>query len=141
MVRAVPPQKSISDLHGYTVMHVAAHACDLDAVRTLIDQGWDINALSERGETPLHAFVWGAARLNEVAEGIHMKERAMVHGLLDLGADPSIVCHYRITAMEAALLTARPDLAELIETFTQRRVLLLQLGGVGGVEQQLQRKI
>lgn len=125
--QGAPPYYNI---YGYTPLHAAAQACDLDGVRALIDQGWDINALSEMGETPLHAFVWGAARMDEVTGHVHEMERAMVRLLLDLGANPDLPCGSGMTAKDAAKFNARSDLCELIEAYKQRGVIWTEIGSV-----------
>ena len=81
----------ITDKSGYTALHWAA-ACQPDGrdiMQALVDAGAELNAPCKQGETPLHR----AARVGRVTN---------VRWLLEAGADPALVNHEFLGAMDVA---------------------------------------
>ncbi|CZR55172.1 uncharacterized protein PAC_05058 [Phialocephala subalpina] len=78
---------------GATALHVLATGksfWQVLAIRYLVSKGADINALNEKGETPLHVASKGDVKTNVgVSEGFWTPDCAAV--LLELGADPNIL--------------------------------------------------
>ena len=63
--------------HGRTLLHGVASRGNVDAARVFLEHGANIDATDDEGATPLVMAVIG-------------KQAAMVHYLLDAGADPTI---------------------------------------------------
>lgn len=83
-----------------TALHTAHSA---EVVRVLVQAGMDIEVKNEIGETPLH-------------EAAHFAPPEVVVALLELGADPHAVSHWKQTPLQVAEGRDRPGKAEILQT-------------------------
>ncbi len=86
---------------GWTDLHSAASAGDVESVRELLKKGADPNAKNEYGNTPLH----------EAASRGHVD---VVELLLEHGADPNIQNEYGWTPLHLAAYKGHVDVARLL---------------------------
>ena len=75
------------DEHGFTLLHKAAGAGLIGAVKFLIIHGVDINAKNKSGDTSLHAVAWGTGNV-DVAKLIISKNKTIVNSKNGYGATP-----------------------------------------------------
>lgn len=100
---------AIRDDLGGTGLHVAAHLCDLDIAKLLIERGTELSAQTSDRETALHCAA--SATRDEVAK------KEMVELLLRSGADPNIeavACDYSVPLHIAAASGCQPIVTSLI---------------------------
>jgi uncharacterized protein len=74
-----------ADNKGYTALHVAAQECQLEAVRLLIANGANVNAVDRDGNSPLWVAGYYAGRAIASDEAFKI-----VAALLKAGADPNL---------------------------------------------------
>jgi len=89
------------DLSGYTPLHWAVLRGDVEAVKTLIGIGANIESTNCGGETPLHI----AAQEDDLP---------CASALLDAGADVNTKCHFGESPLMTALRDARWKMVELL---------------------------
>ena len=96
--------------HGRTLLHGMAYQGNVEAARVFLEHGANIDATDDEGATPLVLAVMG-------------KQPAMVHYLLDAGADPTIRLTYEGNpmAVDFADLSAQPDIYYTIKKATLRK--------------------
>ncbi|MCF4007547.1 ankyrin repeat domain-containing protein [Corynebacterium uropygiale] len=94
LAEGLPPDLANQD--GNTFLMLAAYNGNADVLEVLIRHGADVNALNDRGQSPL-------------AGAIFKKEDAVIDLLLDAGADPQAG---HPTALQSAEMFGRPDLVE-----------------------------
>jgi ankyrin repeat protein len=102
LILSTPHDKDYRDGLGGTALHVAIFGNNLEVIRLLLDNGFDINAISRyNGYTPLHYCVWinnlAAARL-----------------LLSYNADRNIRDNNGQTPQEKATKEAKRDILLLL---------------------------
>ena len=66
---------------GSTVLHIAAHCCEFEIVKYLIEMGVDFNVKDSEGNTPLHLAVQ-----DEVFRSKEQRLNVVKH-LIEKGAD------------------------------------------------------
>ena len=98
----VNPDRDVRDAFGGTALHIAIFQNNLQVIRFLLDNGFDINArATSNGYTPLHYCVWtnnlDAARL-----------------LISYNADKNIRCNEGFTPVERATREAKRDMILLL---------------------------
>ena len=98
----VNPDRDVRDAFGGTALHIAIFQNNLQVIRFLLDNGFDINAAAtSNGYTPLHYCVWtnnyDAARL-----------------LLAYNADRNIKCNDGFTPVERATREGKRDMILLL---------------------------
>ena len=84
VARTTPPQNGEHDMRshaGLTPLHVAVEACALEAVDFLVNDGFDISALTADGSTMLHSLA---------SNGSGTPNYKIADILLEKGADPCI---------------------------------------------------
>ena len=89
------------DLLGFTPLHWAVHRGDVEAVKTLIGIGANIESTNYEGETPLHR---AASQDNTLCAS----------ALLDAGADVNTKCHFGESPLITALRDAGWKMVELL---------------------------
>jgi hypothetical protein len=90
------------------ILHIAARKGELDHIRTLLENGADIDAIGDLGFTPLHsAALGGQARSIEL--------------LLSLGADTTIKNEFGQTALDVALVGKAVDACEALEEWEAQK--------------------
>ncbi len=92
------------DCDGDTPLHILVGRPNRYAVRLLLENGADPNALGDMGETPLH-------------KAVSMEEPDIVRMLLDGGADPDIDCEFGDTPRQRAKARSI-ELAKIFEDGT-----------------------
>lgn len=93
---------------GWTPLHYAATAGNLDIIALLLDESAYIDAESPNKTTPLMmAAMYGST--------------AAVQALLEAGADPTLRNQLGLSAVDFALRGKRPDAAELIAAAIRNR--------------------
>ncbi|MCL4360875.1 ankyrin repeat domain-containing protein [Candidatus Dependentiae bacterium] len=107
--------KSVSTLHDLAVAIVGK---DIDTVRQILDDGFDVNSQNEiSGDTPIiltiNEFNAAKAFVNRVEIENFYKE--IIKLLLDRGADPTIKNRYYQSAIDLAKKTQNQELIKLIE--------------------------
>ena len=93
-----------SNVFGETPLHKAVlnPSVRLLMVRLLLESGpVEVNAFTEKGESPLHY-------------AIHLKRRDLVSALLNYGADPNLKAKGSKSAMEIAVEEGDPEISLLI---------------------------
>uniref|UniRef100_A0A0R3TVV2 ANK_REP_REGION domain-containing protein n=1 Tax=Rodentolepis nana TaxID=102285 RepID=A0A0R3TVV2_RODNA len=109
---------------SHTALHRAAICGNYEAIQAckanqpqhlenLIAYGADLNALTKRGQTPLHLCVW------------HESD-ACLRQLLLRGADPRVVNEDNQTPLEYALLTNRNEQASILQDFDPAKVVAIR---------------
>ena len=93
----------MADDEGHTPLHAAASRNSVDIVRLLLDAGADVNARSNKGETPL---------LNAVANTTPAK-LFIVRLLREHGADPTVIAHDGFSALKYVQRYGKPELREI----------------------------
>jgi ankyrin repeat protein len=95
--------------HGRTLLHGVASRGNVDAARVFLEHGANIDATDEQGATPLVMAVLG-------------KQAAMVHYLLDAGADPTIKLNIEGNPMaENFASSEQRDIYDTIKKATLRK--------------------
>lgn len=97
LAEGLPPDLANQD--GNTFLMLAAYNGNADVLEVLIRHGADVNALNDRGQSPL-------------AGAIFKKEDQVIDLLLNAGADPHAG---HPTALQSAEMFGRPDLVERLE--------------------------
>ncbi len=93
------------NLDGRTALHAASDEANLDLVKTLIDTGADVNAVTNIGLTPLNLACF---KHHQWEQG---KQEAVVRALLKAGADVTISGSY---SLDAAAASAGPETVRLL---------------------------
>ncbi|MBA0369508.1 ankyrin repeat domain-containing protein [Stenotrophomonas maltophilia] len=115
------------DFFGSTELHKAVILDDQQTIARLVEEGWDINVVNPRGESPLHFAVWCESPLIKKSGA----DGSTISLLLRLGADAGLRTDYGMSAKDIALFTARPDLGELIDIEDQRVRISSEVTRVG----------
>ncbi|GLD97358.1 hypothetical protein PINS_up006042 [Pythium insidiosum] len=121
-------------MNGWTALHRAISRGHSDVVQLLIDEGADLNARDDMGETPLHQALtkgyvdivlaliragvnvkdsskWGWIPLHTAALKGHV---SVVSALIDAGADVAVRAHGGSTALHEACSYGHDDIVELL---------------------------
>jgi len=115
------------DIFGDNELHKAVNLDDQQTIARLVEEGWDINVVNPRGESPLHFAVWCESPLIKKSGA----DGSTISLLLRLGADAGLRTDYGMSAKDIALFTARPDLGELIDIEGQRVRISSEVTRVG----------
>jgi ankyrin repeat protein len=101
-ILATNPDKNVRDSSGRTALHDAMFQKNMEAIRLLLEHGFDVNATSPvNGYTPLHDAVWvnniDAAKL-----------------LLEFGADTAVKDTEGFTPLDKARKTGKREMVLLL---------------------------
>jgi len=96
-------------------LHRAARTGDLDQIKSILNEGADINMQNIFGHTPLH----GAA-FNGKIDAVKM--------LIVSGADPTIKNCQKMTAYDVARVLNIEDVVEFLEPFQRPEFEILRMG-------------
>ncbi len=95
--------------NGFTLLHLAIFRGHDDVGKVLIENGADVNAKSDKGDTPLHL----AARYYRYADS-HFRARIMARLLIENGAGVNTKNNNGETPMHGAALLGHADVVELL---------------------------
>jgi ankyrin repeat protein len=98
LILATNPDPDIRDNFGATALHEAIFESNLEVIRLLLDNGFDVNAqVPSNGYTPLHYAVW-------------LNKPEAVRLLLSYNADKNIKDKKGFTPLEKATKEGKRDL-------------------------------
>ena len=98
LILATNPDNDVRDALGGTALHIAVFKNNLEAIKLLLDNGFDINAVApSTGYTPLHYCVW-------------FNNPTAARFLLSCNADRSIKDKNGMTPLEKATKEAKRDM-------------------------------
>lgn len=114
---------NIPTLYGYTTLHMAANAGQLNIVKLLCAQPSHpgINQLSEEGLTPLHMVCYKGSSVPKIQDRINVAK-----WLIDNGADRSIKNRLGYTAAEMAVFQGFRELADFLNSYTPDTVIQIE---------------
>jgi hypothetical protein len=90
------------------ILHIVAYNGELDHIRTLLENGADIDAIEDLGFTPLYSAALGG-------------QAGSVKLLLSLGADTTIRNEFGQTALDVALVGKAVDACEALEEWEAQK--------------------
>ncbi len=93
---------------GKTALHCVAKAGFLKVINVLMENGANIDAVDNNGETPLYEAIRSTIKNRE-------KQRAALEALLTKGANPNAENRRGLTPLQAAHLLRRTDSEEIVE--------------------------
>jgi ankyrin repeat protein len=89
LVRAGCPLEAVRDDDGETALMIAAGG-DASVTRALLAAGANVHARDKEGATPLIHALYGAIHYGTVTSSPEKWNPAIVHMLIDAGADPCV---------------------------------------------------
>ena len=99
---------NIQNYKGKTGLHYAAKAGFLKVINLLIENGADLDALDNDGETPLFEAIRSTIKSGE-------KQRAALEALLVKGADPNVKNRKGQTPLQVATQMRRAEAGRIVE--------------------------
>ena len=109
--------------YGWTALHYAASAGNIEMMKALIDAGANINAQNKEGHTPLYKAVWNS-RIAAVQELISSK------------ANVNLPCNVGNTPLHSAVIAANVDIIIMliiagadIEARTNHAAIIIEAAG------------
>lgn len=98
---------NVQSSKGKTALHCAAKAGFLKVINVLIENGANIDATDNNGETPLYEAIRSTIKNRE-------KQRAALEALLTQGANPNVKNRRGLTPLQAAQQMRRADAEKVV---------------------------
>lgn len=103
-----PGADSSMDANGWTPLHIAVMAGDLEEAEWVISQGADVHSYNVEGVTPLHLAV-------------ELGHTGLVELLLRQGADPESMDQYGLSPLQMAIDDGRTELLPLLKKKEEKK--------------------